>query len=150
MDQRVTMQKVNIPQLANGSVGPTEAFASWGGFTWAAFSSIGGLPGGVVVKWRSRVAEPDGLAFLPFCVGGRGFCVILGDYHRSRYPRAHAPCPLEPPLYYARVLAQRVTRALDPLVARMVARCDSGPNGLFEVLTAQSREDRAETHQRNR
>ena len=66
-----------------------------------------------------EVAELDGLAFLPFWVGDRGFCVILGDYHRSRYPRAHAPCPLELPLYYARVLAQRVTRALDPLVSAL-------------------------------
>ena len=114
-----------------------EAVTGWKAEVWAAFSSIGGLPGGVVVKWRLEVAEPDGLAFFRFWVGARGFCVILGDYHRSRYPRAHAPCPLEPPLYYARVLAQRVTRALDPLLA-WFRRCDSGPNGLFEVLTAQN------------
>ena len=104
-----------------------EAVTGWKAEVWAAFSSIGGLPGGVVVKWRLEVAEPDGLAFFRFWVGARGFCVILGDYHRSRYPRAHAPCPLEPPLYYARVLAQRVTRALDPLVARFVSALRLGP-----------------------
>ena len=74
-----------------------------------------------------KVAESDGLAFFVFWVGGHRFCVILGDYHRSRYPRAHAPCPLEPLLYYARVLAQRVTRALDPLVARLVSALRLGP-----------------------
>ena len=117
----------SVPQPASGSPHHGEALAGWGAEVWAAISSIGGLPGGVVVKWRSEVAEADGLAFLGFSVGGRGFCVILGDHDRSRYPRAHAPCPLEPPLYYARVLAQRVTRALDPLVARLVSALRLGP-----------------------
>ena len=96
-----------------------EALAGWKAAAWAAFSSIGGLPGGVVVKWRSEVAEADGLAFLGFSVGGRGFCVILGDHDRSRYPATHAPCPVEPAVHQPRIpMAARRSTARSPRSGR--------------------------------
>ena len=96
-----------------------EALAGWGAAAWAAFSSIGGLPGGVVVKWRSEVAEADGLAFLGFSMGGRGFCVILGDHDRSRYPATHAPCPVEPAVHQPRIpMAARRSTARSPRSGR--------------------------------
>ena len=84
--------------------GPSsKALTGWRTEVGAAFSSIGGLPVGVVVKRRFKVAEADGLAFLGCSVSGRGFRIIVKDHDRSRYPVKHAPSTVEPAVHQPRM-----------------------------------------------
>ena len=65
----------------------SKALAGWKAEVGAAFSSIGGLPVGVVVKRRFKVAEADGLAFLGCLVSGRGFRIIVKRTRVGRFRR---------------------------------------------------------------
>lgn len=93
------MYITSSPQPASARGPSSEALAGWGEEVGAAFSSIGGLPVGVVVKRRFKVAEADGLAFLGCSVSGRGFRIIVKDHDRSRYPVKHAPSTVEPAVH---------------------------------------------------
>jgi hypothetical protein len=90
------MYITSSPQPVSARGPSSEALAGWGEEVGAAVSSIGGLPVGVVVKRRFKVAEADGLAFLGCLVSGRGFRIIVKDHDRSRYPVKHAPSTVEP------------------------------------------------------
>ena len=97
------MYITSSPQPASARGPSSEALAGWGEEVGAAFSSIGGLPVGVVVKRRFKVAEADGLAFLGCSVSGRGFRIIVKDHDRSRYPVKHAPSTVEPAVHQPRM-----------------------------------------------